>query len=69
MGRLNAVLGRSPLDAPDEGPAEAESTELWVDEEPAAWSLTGSETDKGPDKGPNAGRRATKRPDLSSDRA
>jgi hypothetical protein len=36
MGPRDAVLGRSPLDAPDEGPAEAEPTELWVDEEPAA---------------------------------
>ena len=69
MGRLDAVLGRSPLDAPDEGPTEAASAELWVDEEPAAWSLTGSDGDKGPDKGPNAARRATKRPHLSSDRA
>ena len=24
----------------DEGPTEAASAELWVDEEPAAWSLT-----------------------------
>jgi hypothetical protein len=69
MGRLDAILGRSPLDTPDAGPAEAEPTDLWVDEEPGAWSLTGSETDKGPDKRPNAGRRATKRPDLNSNRA
>jgi integrase len=69
MGRLDAVLGRSPLDAPDEGPPEAPSAELWVDEEPAAWSLTGSDGDKGPDKGPNAARRTRKRPDPNSDRA
>jgi len=69
MGRLDAVLGRSPLDAPDEGPTEAASAELWVDEEPEARSLTGSDGDKGPDKGPNAARRATKRPNPNSDRA
>jgi hypothetical protein len=69
MGRLDAVLGRSSLDAPDKGPTQAASAELWVDEEPAAWSISGSDGDKGPDKGPNAARRALKRPDLNSDRA
>lgn len=48
MGRLDAVLGRWPLDAPDEGPTAAPSAELWVNEEPAAWSLAGSGNDKGP---------------------
>jgi hypothetical protein len=69
MDRLDAVLGRSPLDAPDEGPTEAASAELWVDEEPAAWSLTGSDGDKGHDMGPNAARRTRKTPDPNSDRA
>ena len=69
MGRLDAVLGRSPLDAPDEGPTEAASAELWVDEDPAAWSLTASNGDKGPDRGPNAAPRTRKRPDPNSDRA
>jgi hypothetical protein len=36
MGRLDSVLGRSPLDAPDDALTEATSAELWVDEEPAA---------------------------------
>ena len=32
MGRLDAVLGRSPLDRPAAAPDEA--VELWVDEDP-----------------------------------
>lgn len=36
MARLDAVLGRSPLDATGDGPAEAPPTELWVDQDPAA---------------------------------
>ena len=46
MGRLDAVLGRSPADA-EEPPAAAAPTELWLNQEPAAWSLTASDRDKG----------------------
>ncbi|HEX7172331.1 MAG TPA: hypothetical protein VF365_06980, partial [Candidatus Limnocylindria bacterium] len=35
MGRLDAMLGRSLLDAPDVG-SEAPDTNLWIDEERAA---------------------------------
>jgi hypothetical protein len=34
MGRLDAVIGHSPLDAPDVGVAEAQAPELWLDEAP-----------------------------------
>ncbi len=71
MGRLDAVLGRSPLDAPDEAPAGGPlQTELWLDHDPGSWSgSTGLAIDKGPHKGPDARRRTTRRPDLNSDRA
>jgi hypothetical protein len=37
MGRLDAILGRSPLDAPDEVSAAAPGDPtLWADEEPGA---------------------------------
>ena len=39
MGRLDAVLGRSPLDAPDEAPAGGPlQTDLWLDHDPGSWS-------------------------------
>jgi hypothetical protein len=31
MGRLDAVLGRSPLDWPEEAPDEVQAPELWLD--------------------------------------
>ena len=36
LGRLDAMLGRSLLDAPDVGADEAPDTNLWLDDEPAA---------------------------------
>ncbi len=69
MGRLDAVLGRSPLDVPDEGPADPSQTELWVDQAPASWSAFDGGSDKGPDKGPAGPRRATRKPDPSVNRA
>jgi hypothetical protein len=67
MGRLDAVLGRSPLDRPAASPDE--TAELRVDEDPEGRPATATRGDKGPDKGPDAPRRATKRPDPNSDRA
>jgi integrase len=69
MARLDAVLGRSALDAPELDPAAAAEPVLWVDEEPRAWLETEPEGDKGSDTG-SAGPRPTKRkPDPSVDRA
>ena len=34
MGRLDAILGRSPLDAPNDADAAPEEPALWLDEEP-----------------------------------
>jgi hypothetical protein len=59
MARLDAVLG----------PSVEIRNPLWLDEDPAALSLTPTEPDKGPNKGPQAGRRRIKRPDPNSDRA
>jgi len=67
MSRLDAVLGRSPLDR--QAAAPDETVELWVDEDPQGSSAAAASGDKGPDKGPDAPRLPTKRPDLSSDRA
>jgi hypothetical protein len=36
MGRLDAVLGRSPLDAPEPNPDEPIQSVLWLDEDPEA---------------------------------
>jgi hypothetical protein len=65
MARLDAVLGRSALDAPD----PTATSDLWVDAEPAAWLETESNPDKGSDKGSSRARRPTRKPDLNSDRA
>jgi hypothetical protein len=67
MGRLDAVLGRSPLDRPAGAPDQ--TVELWVDEDRQGSSAAAASGDKGPDKGPDAPRLPTTRPDLSSDRA
>ena len=69
MGRLDAMLGRSPLDAPDVGEEKAPASQLWLDEVPDEWAARASTRDKGADKGAGGGLRATKGPDLSSDRA
>jgi hypothetical protein len=36
MARLDAMLGRSLLDAPDDGEGEAPAPNLWLDDEPGA---------------------------------
>ena len=45
MARLDAVLGRSALDAPEPDPDPAAEPVLWVDEEPRAWLETEPEAD------------------------
>lgn len=40
MGRLDAVLGRSPLDAPDEGSRQAPPPELWIDRPGSATAIS-----------------------------
>ncbi len=74
MARLDALLGRSPLDAADDALGEApQEPELWLDQESGAAAIrpVGGHkgSDKGPNKGPHGGRRAAKRPDPSSDQA
>jgi len=64
MGRLDAMLGRSLLDAPDVGEDEAPAPDLWRDDEPAA----------SPDRprtheGSSTKIQGNKRADLNSDRA
>jgi hypothetical protein len=46
MARLDAVLGRSPLHAPEAERGAATETDLWVDEAAAAWLETESDRDK-----------------------
>jgi hypothetical protein len=55
MGRLDAVLRRTPASKGAQAPGQSSASELWLD--------------KGPDKGPSRGSRAAKRPDPSMDRA
>jgi hypothetical protein len=55
MGRLDAVLRRTPASKGAQAPGQSSASELWLD--------------KGPDKGPIRGSRAAKRPDPSMDRA
>jgi len=74
MDRLDAMLGRSPLDPLNEAPgAASEEPALWLDQESGATSARPLNRhkgpDKGPDKGPNRSRRPTKKPDPSVDRA
>lgn len=47
MGRLEGVLGRSPLDRPAAAPGE--TVELWVDEDPHGSLAAAASGDKGPD--------------------
>ncbi len=65
MGRLDAMLGRSPLDAPDVGEDEAPAPNLWLDDEPGA----SPDRPRTRHKGSSAQNPGTERPDLSSDRA
>jgi hypothetical protein len=64
MGRLDAMLGRSLLDAPDVGEDEAPAPDLWRDDEPAA-----SPDRPRTHKGSSTKIQGNKRPDLNSDRA
>ena len=47
MGRLDAMLGRSLLHAPDVGEDEAQGQGLWLDADPAAYRPAKSDRDKG----------------------
>ena len=74
MGRLDAMLGRSPLETLNEASSAApEEPALWLDQKSGAASARPLNRhkgpDKGPDKGPNRDRQAAKRPDPSVDRA
>jgi integrase len=73
MGRLDAMLGRAAVDAPEVDDEAPEEPTLWLDQPSGtapAQPLTGHKgADKGADKGASSCRRATERPDLSSDRA
>ena len=68
MARLDAVLGRSPLDRPAEVPDAAATPALRLEPDRAVDRPQPADRHKGPDKGPNAGRRGTKKPDPSVDR-
>ncbi len=73
MGRLDAILGRAPLDGPDVGEEAGWAPELWLDQDRDRWPASPATGDKGSDKGSYKGSSAkmqgTKRPDLNSDRA
>jgi Phage integrase family len=69
MARLDALLGRSPLDR-DEEPDPAEPvSEVWLYQATAADGSTAADRHKGADKGARGPRRTTKKPDPSVDRA
>lgn len=72
MGLLDAILGRSTLDAPEVGEDEAPAPNLWLDEPPASPDrprIRHKGSLKGSYKGSYAQNPGTERPDLSSDRA
>jgi hypothetical protein len=73
MGRLDAILGRPPLDAPDDTSEAPEEPALWLDEEPGTAAIGRVQRHKGAHKGAvkgaSGGRRATERPDPTVDRA
>ncbi len=69
MARLDAVLGRSPLDRPAVGRDAAVTPALRLETDRAVDGPQKADRHKGPDKGPNAGRRPTTKPDPSVDRA
>ena len=69
MARLDAMLGRSLLDAPDDGEGEAPAPNLWLDDELGASPDAPRTRHKGSYKGSSTEIQGNKRPDLSSDRA
>jgi hypothetical protein len=70
IGRLDAMLGRSPLETPIEASGAApEEPDLWLHQDSGAASARPLNRHKGPDKGPNRYRQPAKRPDPSVDRA
>jgi hypothetical protein len=69
MARLDAMLGRSLLDAPDVGEGEAPAPNLWLDDEPGASPDAPRTRRKGSYKGSSAEILGNKRPDPSVDRA
>jgi hypothetical protein len=64
MARLDAVLGRSPLDRAESWSPRESVTELWLDQE----SPADHEGTSDPDKGARGRRPATRKPDPSVDR-
>ena len=69
MARLDAVLGRSPLDRAESSSPRESVPELWLDQDSPAGHEGTSDRDKGPDKGAWGRRRPRKKPDPSVDRA
>ena len=69
MARLDAVLGRSPLDRAESSSARKSAPELWLDQDAPADHEGTSDRDKGADKGARGPRRPKKKPDPSVDRA
>lgn len=65
MARLDAMLGRSLLDAPDDGVGEAPAPTLWLDDELRA----SRDAPRTRHKGSSAEIQRNKRPDPSVDRA
>jgi hypothetical protein len=70
MGRLDAMLGRSPLEIFKEASGAApEEPALWLDREHDAATPRPLSRHKGPDKGPNRPATGAEEPDPSVDRA
>jgi hypothetical protein len=68
-GRLDTMLGRSLLDAPDVSEGEAPAPNLGLDDELGASPDAPRTRHKGSHMGSSATIQANKRPDLSSDLA
>jgi hypothetical protein len=69
MARLDAVLGRSPIDRAESSSPRESLPELWLDQDALADHEGTSDRDKGADKGAPGPRRGKKKPDPSMDRA
>ncbi len=67
MGRLDALLGRSAVDASDDASAEEpEEPALWLDDEAGAAADGPQSRDTGSSKGSSARIQLEKKPDPSS---
>ncbi len=69
MARLDAVLGRSPLDRAESSAQPESVPEMWFDQDAPADHEGTSDRDMGAGKGAQGLRRAKKKPDPSVDRA